>query len=69
MEIPTEIANIVADCGTRNLTFSEKRKLLLWYQQEMYSGIEIGLLAEKEKETGDRIFRKIMDYINRHPHS
>lgn len=68
MKLPTEIADIIACFGTRKLTFSEKRKLLLWYRQ-LGDSKESQLSNKEAALVETRILGKIMDYIEKHSSS
>lgn len=62
MELPAEIAAIIVDFDVRKLTVSEKRKLLLWYQQ-LDSGADPRLSEEDKAAIEEKIFQRIANRI------
>lgn len=66
MKIPEEITNIIKQIGIRNLSFSEKRKLLHWYEQ-LSKDKHILLTEEEEEATQKKIFSYIEQSIKGEP--
>lgn len=62
MKIPAEITTIITQIGVRNLTFSEKRKLVDWYQQ-LNRDSNIQLTEEESTITEKKIFSAIEESI------
>jgi len=68
MKIPVEIVAILNKIGRQDLSFSEKRKLLHWYQQ-LNTNSDSQLTKGEEAITEEKIFSHIQNEIERKFHS